>query len=232
MRGTDDHPRLGDGGLAHRLGDAEVGELHLTGGRDHDVAGLDVAVHEAEVVGRLQCAGGLLEHVEGVLLRQARGASQHLRQCLAADELHDQVGQRLRGVLGDVAVVVDLRDVRVLDTRGHLRLGAEPSHELGVPGELRVQDLDGDVAVEHVVVGFPDAAHAARCDVSGQAVASADDRSDIQVHCPPPRSAPSTSRPMGPATVAPTVSLVIPGPLSMHTATATSLPGTNAMYHV
>ena len=58
-------------GLGHRsgvdgLGDAEVGDLHLTGGSDQDVARLDVAMHQTGGVRDLQRTPGLLEHVQRV----------------------------------------------------------------------------------------------------------------------------------------------------------------------
>ena len=43
----------------HRLGDAEVGDLHLAVGGDQDVARLDVAVHDAVAVRVAQRGGDL-----------------------------------------------------------------------------------------------------------------------------------------------------------------------------
>ncbi len=64
LSGAHHHPRLRHRGRVDRLGDAEVGELHLAGRGDQDVAGFDIAVHQACGVRDLQRASGLFEHVE------------------------------------------------------------------------------------------------------------------------------------------------------------------------
>ena len=200
LGGAHDHPGLGDGRGAHGLGDAEVGELHLTGGRDEDVARLDVPVHESDRVGGVEGTSGLLEHVERVPERQLTFAGQHVGQGLAHDEFHHQVGQGAAGGgIGDLPVVVHGRDPGVGDPGGDLGLGTEPVHELGVGGELGLEDLDRDPAVEHGVVGLPDLTHAAGGDQSLESIAVGQDRAGIQAHGAPPSSAPITSRPMGAA---------------------------------
>ena len=62
-----------------------------------------------------------------------------------------------------LAAVVDADDVRVLEAGGGLRLAAEALDELRVLGEALVQELERDLAVEHLVVGEPDVGHPARC---------------------------------------------------------------------
>ena len=76
------------GGL-EALGDAEVGEQHPAVGRDEDVAGLDVAVHEAGAVGvrrarrrRTAPMWIVSSGLEPLLLVE------QLAQALAVDELH------------------------------------------------------------------------------------------------------------------------------------------------
>ena len=200
LRGAHHHPGLGDGGGAHGLGDPEVGELHLPGGRDEDVARLDVPVHQADGVRGVEGAAGLFEHVEGVPHRQRALAGQHVGQRLAHHQLHDQVGQRAAGGgVVDLAVVVDRGDPGVGDACGDLGLGPEPFDELGVGGELGLEHLDRHVPVQDGVVGLPDLTHPAGGDEAQQAVAVGQQCTGVQTHCPPPRSAPRTSRPMGPA---------------------------------
>ena len=71
LGGAHHHAGLRDRRRVDGLGDAEVGELHLPGGRDQDVAGFDVAVDQPGGVGDLKRPAGLLEHVERVPQRQA-----------------------------------------------------------------------------------------------------------------------------------------------------------------
>jgi hypothetical protein len=132
LGGAHHHAGLGDRGGVDGLGDPEVGELDLPGRRDEDVAGLDVAVHEAGGVSDLQGATGLLEHVQRMPQRQPPGALQHRVQRLAVDEFHHQVRGAALAVHVGLAVVVHARDAWVVEHRDGARLGAEPFDELGV----------------------------------------------------------------------------------------------------
>ena len=67
-RAAQDVPGLGDGGGLGCPGDAEVRDLRVSGPREEDVAGLDVAVDDAPPVGRLQ----RLRHLDGQLHRLMR----------------------------------------------------------------------------------------------------------------------------------------------------------------
>ena len=76
-------PRVGDAHLVVALdlvqaaGDAEVGERRLGVDRDQDVAGLDVAVHDARAVRGLDGAGQLDAGADRVLDRHRVGAHPH-----------------------------------------------------------------------------------------------------------------------------------------------------------
>jgi hypothetical protein len=52
-----------------------------------------------------------------------------------------------------------MRDVGVVETRQHPCLTLETDQSVLVPGQIRGQDLDGDLATEPGVLGAPDLAH-------------------------------------------------------------------------
>ncbi len=134
---------VGEVGL-HGFGDAEVDDFgdrlgtFLDG--DEDVAGFEIAVNDALLVGVLDGAADLEEEVEagaGVeLFAIAEGGDRG-----AADELHDEVRSPLLGL----AAVEDFGDVRVVHHRERLALGLEARDDLaGVHAGF--EDLDGDTA--------------------------------------------------------------------------------------
>ena len=150
------------------MGDPEVGDLHLAGRADQQVPGLDVPVHQARRVRRLQARGGLGEHVHGVGGSQRPGR-QHTRQGRPVHQLHHQVRRSRRAVL---AVVVDLRDARMGHRPGVPGLGPEPGQHLRVLGVLRPQQLDRHRPAQHEIRRPPDLAHPAVGHTALQAVAA------------------------------------------------------------
>ena len=107
-------------GRLEALGDPEVGQQDAPVGGDHDVAGLDVAVHEAglvRVVERQRDAGADVTREFGA---EALLRVEQLAQALALDELHHH---RLATVL--VEHVVHRDDVRVVQAGGRDGLTAE-----------------------------------------------------------------------------------------------------------
>ena len=94
---------------ADRVRDAEVGDLHHVARGEQQVAGLDVAVHEARRVRGVQAGGGLT-HDAHAPRRVQRPAGQHLGQRRPGHKLHDHE-RRVPGA--GLAVVVDPRDVLV-----------------------------------------------------------------------------------------------------------------------
>src|SRR5690606_2575104 len=167
------------------LGDAEVGDLHLAGGGDEDVARLDVTVHHTGGVRGLERAAGLLEHVEALVDRQLAQPGQHRVQRLALHQFHHQIGGLARARVVGLAVVVDARDAGVVQLGRGLGLGAEPLPEGRVGGEFGLEDLDRHPAVQSCVPRFPDLPHAA---AGGQAVPSG------AVGAPPPVAQPRGPR--------------------------------------
>src|SRR5438034_5358527 len=69
-----------------------------------------------------------------------------------------------------LAAVVDRDDVRVREARCVLRLAPEALDELLVPGVAVVQDLDRDAPPELLVLGEIHVRHAARAELSHDAV--------------------------------------------------------------
>ena len=137
LGGADDHAGAGERGGVAGLGDAEVGQLHHAVGPDHEVAGLDVAVHHPGPVRGGQPVGGLAEHVQRPVDRELALLVQDRDQRLALDELHDEEGQLLvAGVVDGLAVVVDRGDVRMGQGGRVPGLVAEPGQEVRIAGVL------------------------------------------------------------------------------------------------
>ena len=83
----------------------------------------------------------------------------------AVDELHDDEV--------DIALAVEVvhtHDVGVAESGHGARLAAEAADEGGVDGEVAVEDLEGDGAVEAGVTGLVDGGHAAAADQGGDLI--------------------------------------------------------------
>ena len=177
-RGADHAPHLAGGGerrvlgevraalaLLGELGEAEVEHLREAVGRDHDVAGLQVAVDDPGRVGLGQPLGRLRQVAEeraqvGLVVVDQRG------ERLAAHELHRDVvhGVRVGGTRGAHRVVADLvdrDDVGVVERGRGLSLEHEAPHAVLVPHQVGRQDLERDAALELAVLGEVDLAHPA-----------------------------------------------------------------------
>ena len=70
------------------FGHAEVQNLDLPGGREHDIFGLDVAVDQAAFIGRGQSFGALARDAEKFL--ELHGAGQSLTQSFPVHVLHEE----------------------------------------------------------------------------------------------------------------------------------------------
>jgi hypothetical protein len=116
-------------------------------GSDHDVLGLDVAVQDALAVGVAEGAADL-HHDHGPDLGElGRVVGDALLEGLALDELGDDVA-----LAADLArVVEDLEDVLVAQLGHGVGLALEAVAGLVVIGEVAVQDLDRDVALERPI---------------------------------------------------------------------------------
>ena len=146
-------------------GDAEVGELHQTVLAHQDVGRLHVSVHDLDLVGDPECEGALADDRAHVVGGQPAVLADDLRQRLPVDQLHDQVRQVLV-----LAVVEQRRDVGVDQGRRVQRLVAEAESEQLLVAGVGSHHLDGDVALQHLVVGRPHIGHAAGGDPPPEAV--------------------------------------------------------------
>ena len=160
---------LADAGVAdgvHGAGDAEVGQLHHAVLAHEDVGGLDVAVHDAGLVGGAERERGLGQDRADDLGRQRALLADDRRERLAGDELHHEVGEVVV-----LAVVEDRGDVGVHQRRRVEGLVAEALREDLLVVGVGAHDLDRDQPLEHVVERAPDVGHAAGGDPLLQDVA-------------------------------------------------------------
>ena len=116
-------------------------------GRDQQVGGLHVAVHDPGRVRGTERVGGLGEQVAGGVGVQRLPGPEQRRQRLAVDQLHHQVGPGHPGPVGGrgLAEVVDGRHARVVQGGGVPGLGLEPGAERRVVGVLGLEQLDRDL---------------------------------------------------------------------------------------
>jgi hypothetical protein len=150
------------GSLAAR--EAEVEDPQAPVLADQGVLGLEVAVDEAGLVGGGEAASGLQEHGDDLGPRPR--LTQPLAQGLAAHELHGE-----EDLVAGLADLVDVDDVRVREPGEGLGLAEEGGAGPGVAARV-VHELDGDLAVELLVVGGEDHAHAAVAEQLEQGVAA------------------------------------------------------------
>ena len=94
-----------------------------------------------------------------------------------------------------LAPVVHRHDVRVVERRGRLGLGPEPTEELSVLGQRVVQDLDRDAAAQASVVGQVHLGRRTHADRADQAVATAQHLADRRAHAGQGHRAEGTCRP-------------------------------------
>jgi hypothetical protein len=152
-----DEAGLGQALVVDDLGDAEVDE-HRAGAREHDVAGLEVAVDDALGVDGTQRARQAVGQHDDLLGAERPVLADVLLEGRTVDELRDD-----EGLLVLHLGVDDAGDPRVAHAVQEGDLAGQAGAGGGVAGDVRVQELERDavaVAVERLV----DLAHATGAD--------------------------------------------------------------------
>ena len=137
-----------------QLRETEVEQFDELSG-DHHVRGLQVTMDDAAAVSGVERSRDL-DRPSQRRRRRNWTASQALRQRLAFDVLHHEVGDAVLR-----SNVVHRTDVRMTQSGYRLRLTLEPRPPGRVVGDAGWKNLDGDVAVQPGVARAIDLAHAA-----------------------------------------------------------------------
>jgi hypothetical protein len=148
---------VGPGGAgAARGGEPEVENFHLPRRGDDDIAGFEVAVHDAVFVRGFHSRGDVAADVDG-LVDGKRPARESLRQRFTVDELEHEIAS-----LVHFLDAVDGRDVGVRERCQHTRLALEAREPLYVLRKFIGECLDGDVATQARVAGAIHLSHSTR----------------------------------------------------------------------
>ncbi len=156
MRRADGHSGARELAARRRLRDSEIRDHRQPVLVEHDVVGLDVAVHDAALVRVREGARHLDEDLTDLARGERAARGQHGRQWLAAQKLHDEIDHP-----AGFADAVNRDDAGVLELGGRTGLALEPLDELLVEREGERQDLDGDFAIELGFLGLEDDRHPA-----------------------------------------------------------------------
>ena len=141
--GAEDLARRGELVLPREAGDAEVGDGEALAAVEQEVAGLDVAVHDAGVVRGVEGRRGLVEPPQRLLMRNFLMTLKTVSERAAAHDLHDH--EDAARVLADV---VDRDHVRVRGKAGRgTRFPLETPPGALILAQMGSQQLDRDIAV-------------------------------------------------------------------------------------
>ena len=154
------------GGLAERIGgvddagEPEVEDADSSGGVEHEVAGLDVAVDDSLGMRGLEPAGGLDDASRRLGDGQRPAVADDAIEVAAFDEFHHQEM--------DAAIFVGINsgdDVGMFQTTGGLDFATESQARPVGRGRKRGEDLQSAHAPEPAVAGLEDHAHSALADL-------------------------------------------------------------------
>src|SRR5208282_2444927 len=146
------------------LRQTKIENLGLTSTRDEDVRRLDVAMHNALRVRRIQRIGDLDAEINRRLNLQ-RLAGDLVPQGVPLKQFH-------RNEASPIGVIdfVDRADVLVVQGRRRLGFPLESAERLRIVGELFGKEFQSDVATELEVFGLIDHTHSAPADFAEDAV--------------------------------------------------------------
>ena len=143
-----------DAGGSSRLREPEVENLDGAVGCQLDVGRLQVAMHDTVLVRGLERLRDLPRDRQCFVDRNAPFRNQ-VRERRAIDQLQHE---RLAG--SRFFQPVNVRDVRMIERREHLRLALEPRDAIGIGREDIGKNLDRDVAVQPRIARAIHLAHA------------------------------------------------------------------------
>jgi hypothetical protein len=141
------------------LRESEIGEIGVIGvvlGRDQDVRGLYVPVHQRLRMGDVERRGDLSDDAGGERRLEPPPARDQGLEVGALDVLHSDVETTAL-----LAGPKDRDQVRVRYGRGHSGLPLEALPKVPLLGELGRDQLEGDRSLERYVGGHVDDAHTA-----------------------------------------------------------------------
>ena len=185
-----------DGLVAHHLalgagetGDAEVHDLDLAVGQQHDVLGLDVPMDHAFPVGMIQGIQNLLGEMHHLFPGEGLAPPGHvLLQGDAVDVFHHDVLE----LVGD-RHIEHLHDARVVQNGDGLGFILEPVDQLRILQKFLPQDLHRDHTLVFQVHTFINVGHAAHAHQFLQQVAAVQLFAYQLIHLSPPFALPRSA---------------------------------------
>ena len=131
------------------LGDAKIHHHHgALRALQHDVLRLHVAMHDARTMRRVQREGCLTQDADGLQYAEAAVALDHRGQAIALDERHGEIHEAAA-----LAHRVDGNHVRMSQLGDGFRLALKPFEQHLVHHEVAANGLDGDLALQALVIG-------------------------------------------------------------------------------
>ncbi len=150
----------------------EISDLHIIGRREHNVAGLDIAMNHANLVSVVQRCRKLFEDGHDLRERQGPTGANPICQRVPLDKFHHEAEAEF-----SFAQCKHTHDVGILKSRKCLCFGLESLEEFLVPSKIRIHHLQGYIPVKRHVLRLVHNAHATLAENAGNLV-GVDDRSD------------------------------------------------------
>ena len=171
------HGHRADGAAGCHLGNAKIRHFHLSFSGNDDVLGLDVPVHNVQIVGRLNAHG----HLNGNAGRLPDGQlALALDIIFEGNALHQFHNDIVDAVL--IADIVHIYHVGMGQTGCRLGLCPEFCYEALVPAEFLLQHLDGHIPVQLVVFSFIYIGHSPYANMGNHLISISNKHSFSQQH--------------------------------------------------